>query len=474
MGIKLKYAIILSVLFCTITTVMGFFMVLNQKHSMESQIRSMAGAVTDGFSRNSKFPLLENDSLVMSQLIENILKNPSISTAYILNESLAVKAHKDIETIGKKFILAGRIEEARGPYPWVIAEDDGSITYAMPVFFKDTKVGYTVLSFSKAFISERVRAVVMSLVIITILAVIFVSFLSIPLAAGFLAPIFMLLKGTKEIVLGNFDYKIPEVRRDEVGELVRSFNHMALELKKKEVMKGVFNLYVSPDVADEILKEPESLDLGGDRRVLTVFFADIRGFTRHARSMSPEQTVEILNRYFSLITEVVFTFGGTVDKFIGDAVMCVFGSPIAMTDHLEEAVKTAVAIRDVLGQVNALRQERGETPMRMGLGLDSGPVIVGNMGSRLRMEYTAVGEAVNMASRLSDIAGGGEILINEGLYPQVKEFAHCDKVESAVIKGVDKPVGLYSIVELKESWRVEVDKVVAKTIKTMGDEGFLP
>ncbi|MFQ5427487.1 MAG: adenylate/guanylate cyclase domain-containing protein [Thermodesulfobacteriota bacterium] len=474
MGIKLKYAIILSSLFCTITIVMGVFMVLHQKSSMESQIRSMAGAVTGGFSRNSKFPLLENDSLAMSQLIENILKNPSISSAAILNESLTVKAERDMQAIGERFALAKTIENSLGPYPWVIAEDEGSITYAMPVFFKDTKVGYTVLAFSKAFVSERVRAAVMSLVIITILAIIFVSFLSIPLASGFLAPIFMLLKGTKEIVLGNFDYKIPEERRDEVGELVRSFNHMAAELKKKEVMKGVFNLYVSPDVADEILREPESLDLGGDRRDLTVFFADIRGFTRHARSMSPEQTVDILNKYFSLITEVVFTFGGTVDKFIGDAVMCVFGSPIASPRHLEEAVKAAVAVRDILKRVNALRQERGDIPMRMGLGLDSGPVIVGNMGSRLRMEYTAVGEAVNMASRFSDLAEGGEILIKEGLYPEVKKFAHCEQVESAIIKGVDKPLGLYSIVELKDGWRAEVEGVVEKTIKTLGEEGFLP
>jgi len=356
----------------------------------------------------------------------------------------------------------------------VIAEDDSSISYVTPVLFRDTRVGYTVLSFSKAFINERVRSAVTSLIFITIIAIVVVSLLSIPLASGFLAPIFMLLKGTKEIVRGNFDYKIPEGRGDEVGELVRSFNHMASELKKKETMKEVFNLYVSPDVADEILKSPESLDLGGNRRRLTVVFADIRGFTALTRSMRPEQTVEILNKYFSLITEVVFSFGGTIDKFIGDAVMCVFGSPIYTPDHLEQAVKTTVAIRDVLERVNALRQGRGEAPFLMGLGLDSGPVIVGNMGSRQRMEYTVVGEAVNMASRLSDIADGGVILLKEELYPSIKDFTRVIKVEPAVIKGIDKPVGIYSIVELKERWRVEVDEVVEKTIRAMGEEDFLP
>ncbi len=474
MGIKLKYAIILSILLCAITSVMGAFMVVSQKHSMESQIRSMAGAVTDGFSRNSKFPLLENDSLAMSQLIENILKNPTISDAYILDEKLMVKAYRNMDSIGGRVAFADRIEKASGDFPWVVAEDDASITYATPVVFKDTRVGYTVVSFSKAFISERVRAVVTSLVIITLIAIIFVSLLSIPLASGLLRPIFMLLKGTQEIVRGNFSYKIPEGRGDEVGELIRSFNHMASELKKKEVMKEVFNLYVSPEVADEILKTPESLDLGGKSRRLTVFFADIRDFTRHVQDMSPEQTVELLNRYFSLITEVVFAFGGTIDKFIGDAVMCVFGSPIFTPQHLEQAVKTTVAIRDVLERVNAMREERGALPFCMGFGLDSGPVIVGNMGSMMRMEYTAVGEAVNMASRLSDIADGGEILIREGLYPSIKDFARCREVEPGIIKGIDKPLGLYSIVELKDQWRAEVDKVVENTIRVMGEEGFLP
>src|SRR3990170_27841 len=225
-------------------------------------------------------------------------------------------------------------------------------------------------------------------------------------------------------------------------------------------MKGVFNRYVSPHVADEILKEPESLKLGGERREVTVFFADIRGFISHTRGMSPEETVETLNRYFTLITEIVFRFEGTIDKFIGDSVMCVFGSPIKSETHLEQGLKAAFAIREALSEVNSRREEKGIPPFPMGIGLDSGEVIVGNMGSKMRMEYTAVGEAVNMASRLTGLARGGEILVGENLYNGIAGMVHAGEVTGGEIKGIDSPVRLYNIAGLKGPWKSEVKGVI--------------
>ncbi|MFQ5442140.1 MAG: adenylate/guanylate cyclase domain-containing protein [Thermodesulfobacteriota bacterium] len=474
MGIKAKYAIVISGLLLLITSAMGAFMVLSQRHSMESQVRSMASTITGQFAENSKIPLLENDGLALNGLIQNLLKSPMISDAFVLNDKMTIEAHKDFHKVGVGFYGKGRIEGAGGAGPWFVEEDEGSIIYASPIVFNETRVGYTVVSFSKAFVSERVRAAVTSVIIITVLVIILGSVLSIPLASGFLRPVFRLLKGTKEIIIGNLDYRIPEGGRDEVGELVRSFNHMASELKKKEILKGAFNRYVSPNVADEILKKPASLDLGGDRRVVTVFFADIRDFTRHAQAMNPEETVEALNRYFTLITEIVFRFEGTIDKFIGDAVMCVFGSPIRREDHLEKGVKAAAAIRDAIDRVNIGREGRGLIPFYMGIGIDSGEVIAGNMGSKARMEYTAVGETVNMASRLSGLAGKGEIVISGALYLSIQDNVTAREMEGAAIKGIDTPVKLYSIVDLKESWKGDVDGVVEETIKSLGEEDILP
>jgi len=474
MGIKIKFAVILSLILFVTTSTMGAIMIVNQRRSLESQMRSMAGTITDEFAQDSKIPLLENDSLAMSQLVQNMLKYPGIFDVYILDDKNVIEGHNDLEKVGSAYADDGLLSVIKAGQPWILKETEEAITFASVIVFKDTTVGYTVVYFSKGFISERVKAAVTNVAMIMFFAIILVAIISVPLASGLLRPIFRLLKGTKEVAVGNLDYRIEERGRDEIGELVRSFNSMASELKKKEIMKGVFNRYVSPHVADEILKEPESLKLGGERREVTVFFADIRGFISHTRGMSPEETVEALNRYFTLITEITFRFEGTIDKFIGDAVMCVFGSPVRSENHLEQALKAAVAVRDALTRANMRREARGQKLFQMGIGLDTGEVIVGNMGSKVRMEYTAVGEAVNMASRLTGLAGGGEILISEDLYKTVMDRVEAVEVAGTTIKGIDTPARLYNIVGVKDPWKGEVQGVVDFIIARLEGEDLLP
>ena len=273
--------------------------------------------------------------------------------------------------------------------------------------------------------------------------------------------------------MGNFDYRIEAHKsHDEVGELVRSFNTMAEELEKKEQLQGAFNRYVSSEVADEILRDPERIRLGGEKRNITVFFADIRDFTSHSSRMSPEMTVELLNAYFTLITKIVFHFNGTIDKFIGDAVMGVFGSPIRTRNHMEQGLKAVIAIKEAIGRVNVTRQSAGLVPFRIGIWLDSGKVIVGNMGSSVRMEYTAVGTAVNFASRLSDAAGPDEIMVSSELYEAAKENLEVRGPHEVAIKGVDNPVSIYDIVGCKGEWKSEIETVVNKVTRNIVVDGM--
>ena len=473
-GIKIKLAAILSVLLFLITSVIGFILIAHQRSSLEAQMLTMAGTLTDEFAVDSKIPLMQKDSLAMNLLVQNMLRYPGVKDAFILNYNFLVEAHREVQNASTSYYAdKDKLEAVHGPAPWLIKQENGVLVFASPVVFKDTIVGYTAVAFSDEFIQERVRLAVNRVIIITAFALVGVSLLSIPLASGLLRPVFRLFKGTEEIALGNFDYRIPEARNDEIGDLVKSFNRMASELKKKELMKGAFNRYVSRHVADEILKEPERIQLGGDRREVTVLFADIRGFTSMSTRMEPEAVVEVLNRYFTLISEVIFRFEGTIDKFIGDAVMSVFGSPIRTGVHLEQGVKAAMAIKLAVEEMNAISVKKGLVPLTVGIGLDSGTVIVGNMGSKMRMEYTAMGYAVNMASRLTDLARGGDILVSKPVYDSISDKVSADVLPGVPIKGFEGPVTIYNLTSLKFPWEEEVKRIVRDAIDELEREGAL-
>ncbi len=474
-GIKIKLAIILSVILTVAALLLGGIMVNHQKSSLETQMRTLSGTITDEFASDSKIPLLEKDHLALNLLVQNILKYPGRLDAFILDENLYIEGHTEQKEVGTEYPgdRESLVKTKEEP-PWLLKEDKKTLTFAAPIVFKKTRVGYTVISFSKEFIKEKVHDAITTVIIITLLVIVAVWVVSIPIAAGLLRPVFRLLKGTQEIAIGNLGYRIPPTKSsDEIGNLVDSFNQMASELQKKEVLKGAFNRYVSKEVADEILARPDDIRLGGDNRRVTVIFTDIRKFTSLSIQMPPEEIVELLNRYFTMVTEVTFRFGGTVDKFIGDAVMSVFGSPIPSDNHLEQGVKATVAMRKLLEKVNRVRRERGLVSLLMGIGLDSGIVIVGNMGSKARMEYTAVGDAVNMASRLAGLAGGGKILLSEEVYNLIADNVVAERVEGRQVKGIDRPVVLYHIIDLKGVWKDEVDDVVQSVFVEMGREGVV-
>jgi len=279
-GIKVKFAAILSALLFVVILALAVILIAHQRSSLEAQMRSMAGTLTDEFAIDSKMALMQKDELAMSLMVQNMLNYPGIEDAYILNHDFFVLAHREVKGSDSS-IYAGKedILNMKEDPPWLLSERGGRLAFASPIVFKGTTVGYAAISFSDQFIQERVKTAVNRVILITVLALVGASLVSVPLASGLLRPILRLFEGTEEITKGNLDYRIKETGNDEIGDLVKSFNRMASELKKKEMMKGVFNRYVSGSVADEILREPESIQLGGTRREVTVLFADIRGFT---------------------------------------------------------------------------------------------------------------------------------------------------------------------------------------------------
>jgi adenylate cyclase len=220
-------------------------------------------------------------------------------------------------------------------------------------------------------------------------------------ARGVTRPLISLSKGVRRIIRGDYRARVPVKTRDELGDLASAFNRMAIGLEERDKAQDLLGKSVSPEVARELLKS--EIELGGEIRDVTILFSDLRGFTMLSETHSPHALVEQLNSYFTAVTAAVESMGGVVDKYIGDAVMAIFGAPAAVPDHADRAVRAALAILQAEESLNQERGAHGLAPFRTGIGISTGAVVAGNVGSASRHNYTVIGNEVNLASRLQSL-----------------------------------------------------------------------
>jgi adenylate cyclase len=212
-----------------------------------------------------------------------------------------------------------------------------------------------------------------------------------------------------------------------------------------EKKRADLSRFLSPGVVETILQGGLALELGGQKREVTTLFCDIRGFTPLAETMEAQELVDLLNEHFTTMTEIVFRYGGTLDKYIGDELMAVWGSPLSNGDDACRAVRAALEIRDANAKLNAARRERGQNELEIGIGLETGEVIAGCMGSPERMEFTVVGDHVNTARRLCSLAEGGQIVLGPGCRERVGDAARCSEIGARPLKGKQAPVEVYEL-----------------------------
>lgn len=224
------------------------------------------------------------------------------------------------------------------------------------------------------------------------------------------------------------------------------------EEREKRKIKGAFQAYVTPAVVHQILKDPNALKLGGEQRVLTVLFSDIRGFTTISESLTPEGLVHLLNEYLTEMSDVIFRHDGTVDKYIGDAIMAIYGAPLPQEDHPLKACLTALDMMDELRKLQVSWEGRGMPRLDIGIGVNTGEMVVGNMGSERRFDYTVMGDAVNLASRLEGLNKqyGTHIIISEFTQEWVQDRLICRELDCVRVKGKARPVTLYEVLGRKE------------------------
>ncbi len=218
--------------------------------------------------------------------------------------------------------------------------------------------------------------------------------------------------------------------------------------KEKQQIKNAFGKYVSPQVLGEILKDPDKLKLGGDRKDITVFFSDIRGFTTISEGLTPEKLVHVLNEYLTAMTDIVMKHEGVVDKFIGDAIMAFWGAPLEQPEHAKMACLTSLEMMKELKKLQEMWRKEGTPEIKIGIGLNSGPAVIGNMGSYERLSYTAMGDTINLGSRLEGLTKqyGVAIIISENTKAKISNEFITRALDIVTVKGKKKPIKIYELV----------------------------
>ncbi|HEX9664943.1 MAG TPA: adenylate/guanylate cyclase domain-containing protein [Thermodesulfobacteriota bacterium] len=258
-----------------------------------------------------------------------------------------------------------------------------------------------------------------------------------------------------------------------------AYRNLVIERRSRYLRKA-FSSYVSSDIVDEILRDPDKLKLGGENKNVTLLFSDIRGFTSLSESIPPEMLVSVLNEYLSPMTQIVMEERGTLDKYIGDAVMAIFGAPLDVPDHATRACQASLSMLKKLGQINNEWRKRNFPTISIGIGINTGAAIVGNMGANMRFDYTAIGDSVNLASRLEGLNKlyGTEIIISKSTLENLNSseapflFRELDLVQ---VKGKEEPISIFELVNTfsGDSNKTDLVRMFTEALNTYREGKFL-
>ncbi len=248
---------------------------------------------------------------------------------------------------------------------------------------------------------------------------------------------------------GDLDVSVPAICNDEIGAMAEGLNRMIVGLRERDYIRDTFGRYLSEQVVAEILESPGGVKLGGELRDITILVSDLRGFTSMTQSLGPEQVLEIINRYLERMTDVIMRHQGTIDEFAGDGILVFFGAPVPVIDHTSRAVACALEMQAALEELNGEHASLGLPELKMGIGVNCGELVVGNIGSEKRQKYGAMGTPINIAFRVEAQTSGGEVLVTPEIYERLSQDLEVAAARQTSLKGLEETVTLYQVVGIR-------------------------
>jgi len=467
--IAIKLALSITLLIVTGMSLLGFTILENQKTIMTQQVEAMGTTIASQLANSGKEMVLADDTLGLQTQLNNLIDKNNILGAMIISDKGIVMAQGG--TVPGEKAIAYHLKESLQPlqivsFEWgVRLNDDDShdlVTFISPVHFNDLLAGHALVTFSKNAMVKSLQEAKKVIVITTVLMTLLAIFLAFVMSKHLSKPIYNLVDASKAIGDGDFHFRLSERRNDEIGELSLAFNQMADGLLKKSQVENVFSRYVSSTVAKKIMENLDEVELGGKYVNASVLFADIVGFTSMSENMPPKQVASLLNEYFSYISIISQHYHGHIDKFMGDCAMVVFGVPEHDSEHSFHAISCAIMIQKLVKRRNAIRLKNGQLPVNFRIGINTGNMVAGNLGSSDRMDYTVIGDPVNLASRLSSVAGSDQIVIMDELYNSepIRDRIIAHQHETIRVRGKQLPVSTYLVDDIKNEYAQQMESFI--------------
>ena len=464
MTIAYKLSFTISILMVACIGLMASLVIQHQNQVLRQQLGELGHTLVSQIAQSAEEPLLADDRLALEVLATNLTLNRTVLGTAILGANGKIITRAGVTPFDATAPAASLADVQRAAgYEWQSRAASSTrgqnlIAFASPIRVHNLIAGHVVVTLNRTAWEESLSAARKDLVIASLLVLIIGSILAVFLGRRLSQPIYELIDVSRALDKGLYHVHFPERRKDELGNLMASFNRLAQGLHDKHQVERKLSRYLSPGVAEEILKN--NAQLGGERVNASVVFADIVGFTRMSEELDPEAVACLLNQYFAHIVCAADLNHGMIDKYIGDCAMLVFGVPQADPGHPFNAVACALMIQRLVSQENDVRAREGLPPIQFRIGINSGEMLAGNMGTNERMDYTVVGDAVNLASRISAAAEPGEILITESVYQHqdVHSRIIAEPCRAIQLRGISNPVNTWRVIDFAEPYRHGLDE----------------
>ena len=452
--IKFKLSINIAIIVVLVIFTYSLLILPGERKVLTRAAENTCTVLLKKLSQNAREPMLKSvitpsslDELTTEVLRTKNMNVDGLEYIFVKNRNDSLLAHSDTGELkrGGGVLRPDEIAALLKHEKMIARENAEFLEYYYPILQldkdQDRKIplGYACVAFSEDFFNaplNKTKKLIFSYAALVVIVSVWLIYF---IARKMVNQIHELSRAAREVGSGNLEVRVEPRSKDELGQLAREFNHMVTHLREKvQMQKFVSKLTVQMIQNSSGSKmEPQE----GDRRYTTIFFSDIRNFSTYAELSEPESIIELINIYFDVQTQIIETNGGMVDKFMGDQIMALFQGP----KGVENSVRAAVEIQRAVRELNKQRDSSGELPLWVGIGINHGLAVIGKMGSKNRMDYTVIGDVVNIANRLCSLARAGQIVVEYSLTRRLNGHYAFTRLEPIYVRNRMKPVDICEI-----------------------------